>query len=397
MAIMAFDRQISSITLTGSVLSSVATFCVLCCFVVFRNNQRTFRHALVLNLALSDFINATTNVVSGSIYMRDHKLVDSPACVANGWIEQLSVQATDFNILWISIATVLVVTQKARLGTITTTRKILICLSSWAIPLITSTTATALGEMKPVSGNWCWISQKRTDLRYSLTHGWRFAIIAITIVAYSYVWWYLRRHFKALWSFSIPALKSQEKGEHTDGSRNYIEIHEEQHTVTLHSMGAQSKSQTEAQAGSSSTNQGIEICTEFTMTENDPRALDEEYGYRQASENSFPDPAVRDGLTCSASTAGPSFATTMTAEPGKEYRRNQTRQRYKEIKRMLLLNGYPLLYVILWIPGIINRVFEATGSTTNSRVLAILQCSTQFIGFSNAITYGLNQQWRAGR
>jgi hypothetical protein len=50
---MAFDRQVASITLTGSILSFVATFCVLCCFVVFRKNQRTFRHALVLNLTIA--------------------------------------------------------------------------------------------------------------------------------------------------------------------------------------------------------------------------------------------------------------------------------------------------------------------------------------------------------
>jgi hypothetical protein len=396
---MAFDRQISSITLTGSVLSSVTTFCVLCCFVVFRQNQRTFRHALVFNLALSDFINATTNVISGSIYIRDHKLVDSPACVANGWIEQLSVQATDFNILWISIATVLVVTQKARLATMTTARITLICLSSWFIPLVTSTTATAMGEIKPVSGNWCWISKDRTDLRYGLTHGWRFVIIAVTIGAYTYVWWYLRRHFKALWSFNMPTFRSRKGGKQMNGPGSYVEIEAEREFNAELAMSPLQSPSNCCPEPALPASQGIEIRSEFMMTEDEARGPDSEHSYKHAP--SMPSPihpkAGFGSPTWAASVTSPQIMTTSSTGAAKEYARNQTKQTYKDIKRMLLLNGYPLLYVILWIPGIINRVFEATGSTTNSRVLAILQCSTQFVGFSNAITYGLNQQWRAGR
>jgi hypothetical protein len=49
-----------------------------------------------------------------------------------------------------------------------------------------------------VSGNWCWISGKRTDLRYALGHGWRFCIVLVTIGIYVYIWAYMRRHFKTL-------------------------------------------------------------------------------------------------------------------------------------------------------------------------------------------------------
>lgn len=59
---------------------------------------------------------------------------------------------------------------------------------------------------------------------------------------------------------------------------------------------------------------------------------------------------------------------------------------------MLLLNAYPVFYVILWLPGIINRLVEAAGHS--SKPLAILQSSTQYIGFANAITYGFNEHLR---
>jgi hypothetical protein len=60
-----------------------------------------------------------------------------------------------------------------------------------------------------------------------------------------------------------------------------------------------------------------------------------------------------------------------------------------EIRKMLLLNAYPIAYVILWIPGILNRVLELSGG--ESRLLRVLQSSTQYVGLANAITYGYNE------
>jgi hypothetical protein len=51
-----------------------------------------------------------------------------------------------------------------------------------------------------------------------------------------------------------------------------------------------------------------------------------------------------------------------------------------------------MLYIILWAPGILNRLLEATGH--KSRVLTIMQCTTQYVGLANAITYGCSQHLR---
>lgn len=59
---------------------------------------------------------------------------------------------------------------------------------------------------------------------------------------------------------------------------------------------------------------------------------------------------------------------------------------------MLLLNAYPIMYVILWLPGIVNRLLEATGH--ESKTLAVLQSSSQYVGFANALTYGFNEHLR---
>lgn len=71
-----------------------------------------------------------------------------------------------------------------------------------------------------------------------------------------------------------------------------------------------------------------------------------------------------------------------------------------EIWKMLLLNMYPVTYLILWLPGIANRIAEGMGHEV--RALVILQSSTQFIGFANAAVYlhkehrGDVQEWWGG-
>lgn len=83
------------------------------------------------------------------------------ACTFDGWIGQLSVQATDFSILAISLATLTVVLQKHSAAEASLRKKTLICLSVWVVPLITSTVATSMGAMQPVGGNWCWIANNQ--------------------------------------------------------------------------------------------------------------------------------------------------------------------------------------------------------------------------------------------
>ncbi|KAF2734437.1 hypothetical protein EJ04DRAFT_603179 [Polyplosphaeria fusca] len=386
---MAYDKVVAAITLAGSAVSAVATACVLVCFILFRENQRSLRHALVLNLTISDFINSATNTVSGSIFMKNHKLTATPACTFNGWIEQLSVQATDFSILAISIATLSVVRRKVQLGKVSKLQKFVACLSTWIVPFITSIVATAMGQMKPVSGNWCWISEARTDLRYGLTHGWRFAIIAITIGIYSYVWWYVSRHFRSL------------RGMHDSVfSGNHV-------LESIHSPVTAQNKPNSTNAVRVTTDYSVHVERKFPIKESDATSQISNVGYtpsdapssRMSQELLSPGKlAASHQFSHDATVLGPSTSDAdHFANSNAKYAREQSRQAERDVKRMLMMNGYPIMYVILWIPGMINRIIEASGGHASSRVLAILQCSTQFVGFANAVTYGLSGVWRKER
>jgi hypothetical protein len=50
---MAYDNVSASVALAGSALSAITTFCVLVCFAIWHRTHRSFRHALVFNLALA--------------------------------------------------------------------------------------------------------------------------------------------------------------------------------------------------------------------------------------------------------------------------------------------------------------------------------------------------------
>lgn len=85
----------------------------------------------------------------------------------------------------------------------------------------------------------------------------------------------------------------------------------------------------------------------------------------------------------------------VTATNGSEFpMRRESHQAEREIKRMMLLNAYPIAYILLWLPGITNRLLEATGHSASAKVAASLQVSTQFVGFANALTYGFNHHLR---
>jgi len=62
----------------------------------------------------------------------------------------------------------------------------------------------------------------------------------------------------------------------------------------------------------------------------------------------------------------------------------------ERVRKVFLMRAYPFFYVILLIPGIANRMVEASGRS--SKVTQLLQASTQFVGLANAITYGWSER-----
>ncbi|KAK8207136.1 G protein-coupled glucose receptor regulating Gpa2-domain-containing protein [Phyllosticta capitalensis] len=371
-----FDPRIAVPTLVGSLLSCVATSAVLVCYVLYKGQQRSFRHALVFNLALAEFVNTLNNSISGSLKVATRgNLSPGFLCSLNGFIGQLSIQAADFSILAIALVTLLTVKHFAYLPRASWGKKLAICLSVYIVPVVTATVSVSLGVMAPVSGNWCWITEDKTALRYALGHGWRFAVIFSTMFIYIYLAAYMRKNFFSSYLSDSDGSGSLEYPSHSNGP-----------------------SQRDEEEGDGTTQQATDSQIELANILKNPAAIERddsplrgELPYRQPFSNAAsavpnPFPANEAVPSDGSRTSAPPPPTVLSGAA-------QSRKVEREVKRMMMLNAYPVLYVLLWIPGAVNRFVEASGHKV--KWLAIAQSSTQYVGLANALTYGFNEHlWR---
>ena len=357
-----------------------------------------------------EFINALNNSVSGIIYLNTWELKEGTPCVVNGFIGQLSVSAADFSVLAISVTTLLTVTRYLYIPTTSKTRKVLICGAIWIMPVITSLIPTIAGEMKPVGGNWCWISATRPDLRYGMTHGWRLFVIFMTIVIYIYIWIYLRRHLGLGNKTTRRTLSFSTHNTNTVFSKGSKE------------MGFKMMKENDTELDTFEPNIAPNSPTMFDQRKSFWNNLhqdkieeirDDIRGESEASNSRYNGRSIRHRPTSSKRRSDLVYAEVTNTEPLQETpisqqqntnvlqtnasefpQRRNTRDVEVEIKRMMLLNGYPFMYVLLWTPGLVNRLLEALGTPVSETTIAALNTSTQFVGFANAATYGFNHYLR---
>lgn len=398
----AWDPASSIPSLVGSLLSATATLTVILLWIFAAGaKRRDFRYALILNLTVAEFLNSMNNSISGIVVVnRKAPLFPSAACNFNGWLGQFSVQAIDFSILAISIVTLLIIQLRSFIIYATTTTKALICLSIWVIPLFTSVYAWIRGYYGPVSGNWCWIEEHHGRQRYSLTHGLRFAILFITLCTYIFVFVYMSRRLRPQ-DLSNISMDSYDQPEESKGG----------HRRAVLSVGSLPGSSSH-EANSSSPpskkghNQKISMSgiplrssmypkpSMHVSRHSDPDFIVPTRRQPSSTDDSDYDIALVDiektlpRLPAPSASAPHDFDMEKYPQPQTPSVSNANARKAKidrEIWKMMLLNMYPVTYLILWLPGIANRFAEATGHSI--RALVILQSSTQFIGAANATVY----------
>ncbi|KAF3001815.1 hypothetical protein E8E13_003084 [Curvularia kusanoi] len=445
-----WDPASSIPTLIGSLLSLFATSLVILLWIFAGGKKRRdFRYALILNLAVAEFLNSLNNSISGvAAVIRRKRQSPDLACEINGWAGQFSVQAVDFTILAITLVTLLTIQLRSFVIYASTTTKALICLSIWIVPLCTSVIAWTKGYYGPVSGNWCWIEDQYTRQRYILNHGWRFAIILISICTYVYVFAYMSRRMRpqgtTTITSSIPDDLDYAKIE--DRPRDHAVLAGCGSTPRL-SLDGLANSRQKAASDNSSEESDSRKASITARSKSTPNSSDDvtlrshsnsppnpqptvpstrpdpqqTQHHRAASSFSFarkkhmdasaldpPSKAApvveihvlvdldlkRGGPPAATAPSHPAPPPTPSALSPFPFRRpvgpHNTSSHSKtkldrDIWRMLLLNMYPVTYLILWIPGIANRIAEAMGHSV--RALVILQSSTQFIGLANAAVY----------
>jgi len=350
---------ITAVTAAASFLSVIGSGFILLCYAILPLDHH-FRHILILNLATSDFLNSLNNTVGG-LYILAHKKGIDPgrACVFNGFVGQVTVQATDCAILVIAITTVYTIAGRhisaVPEGRWQHKRAVLLTCAIWAFPFFTGFLALGKGWYAPASGDWCWLEAKPVYIRYVLTHGWRFLFIIIEISLYFYLNIYLRRHYRAVAQVISPPGGIGSRSTQT-GPRQESSSSPSYGQVSATTIDAGEKGTATASVYSPNLSQKS---TTGLLPQNKPRST------------------FWSRLTGLRGTSQAKGAFSADAQ-------------YQAIQRALLLNAYPLAYIILWIPGIVNRLIEATGR--QSTVTQFLQATTQLVGLANALTYGWNEK-----
>lgn len=252
-----------------------------------------------------------------------------------------------------------------------------------------------------MSGNWCWIDANDRVLRYALGHAWRLTIIFTIICLFTYLFLYMHRHFSSLRSIDeINALKEDthrfeertysNKEDGSDGILVYNEFEISEEPIDLY-WGSIAVEAHKNEFFSPHPNDLPQTQIERTTPPPSPFKVIKKTFYPHTSENpessnTFSNKTnestlllTRDPLALIRRPPPTNLTTTVTSAIPP---RNLIKAREAHIQKLLLFNAYPVAYIILWIPGILNRFIELTGH--KSRTVAILQASTQFVGLANA-------------
>ena len=222
----------------------------------------------------------------------------------------------------------------------------------------------------PVSGNWCWISSERASLRYALTHSWRMAIFLATFVIYTYIYIHLKRTFNRFALSTTPTTNHNIPGEHQ------------------HQVGGKAND-------SLDTTDTSEIIVKKTFyidtgDHSPAAAAANPVSFASATHGEVGMP-LQD-LESARTSNGAALARPLKADANDRHVHGGARHASRNnLRRMLLLNGYPVLYIVLWIPGIATRLTEAVRGSSPTWLL-VMQSSTQYIGLANAVTYSWNEK-----
>lgn len=217
-----------------------------------------------------------------------------------------------------------------------------------------------------MSGNWCWIKPDLLGLRYLLTHGWRIVIVLATIGIYTYIYTHLKRVYGKFTALATANDQSTASNSQELADTRYI-------------LSTSSRNGPELLVG------GHIMVRDSYAVSRDPE------GRSKAHEEGFTSISSHTQALGSKSQALETSQTTRM-EQNSPLRQPKRQGQTPNIEKILLLNGYPILYIVLWIPGMLNRGLESTVGSPDW--LKALQSTTQFVGLANALTYGYNEQLR---
>ncbi|KAH7141511.1 hypothetical protein B0J13DRAFT_637243, partial [Dactylonectria estremocensis] len=190
----------SVVVLIVSISSILGAGWIILSFCCFRT-LRSFRHRLILGLAISDFIMALNFLLSTSMNI-NNKYIGAPEqamfCSFNGFMTQVFVIQTDYWVLTISVCTYLILADHKHLTGWVQDHEVMLMIVPWALSLLWAGIGLKLTGYGDI-GAWCWFTSDEVRLFVNFVPRW---VIILSILAmYSRLYWVLRKAHRSLLSF----------------------------------------------------------------------------------------------------------------------------------------------------------------------------------------------------
>ncbi|KAG4413674.1 hypothetical protein IFR04_013178 [Cadophora malorum] len=204
-------QVLSTVIVVVSVLSALGAGWIILSFLLFKS-LRTFRHQLILGLAISDFWMAINFLSSASMNLSGNN-IGSPKqkdfCSFNGFMIQVFVVQTDYWVLGIATCTYLILASHKTQSSWVQEHKLVI----WVIPWFLSLLWAAIGLAVVGYGNigaWCWFTSDPVRLFVNFIPRW--IIIIIILALYIRLYFIIHKAHTRFMSFDEDAIGSLQLG-----------------------------------------------------------------------------------------------------------------------------------------------------------------------------------------
>ncbi|EXF84333.1 hypothetical protein CFIO01_08817 [Colletotrichum fioriniae PJ7] len=176
----------SVVILVVSILSLCGAAFIMASYWIFPN-LRSFRHRLIIGLAISDFLMAFNFICSTTMNLSG-RLIDDPEqtdfCKLNGFMAQVFVIQTDYWVLSIAICTFFILAGQRKRANWVQNHEVVIWGLPWFFSVLWASLGFKLAGYNSI-GAWCWFKSDKVRLLANFVPRW--IIISIMFVSYAYL------------------------------------------------------------------------------------------------------------------------------------------------------------------------------------------------------------------
>ncbi|SPO01563.1 uncharacterized protein DNG_04236 [Cephalotrichum gorgonifer] len=198
-------RTQSIVILTVSLVSVLGSLWMILSFACFKS-MRSFRHYLILGLAISDCCMAFNFLLSSTMNVTG-RLIGDPSqetfCSANGFLTQVFVVQTDYWVLTLAICTYFILADFKRPSYWVQDNVWILMAIPWVLSIAWASIGLALAGYGDI-GAWCWFTSDKVRLLVNFVPRW--IVIVAMLIMYSHLALVLHRaHGRFKFSSDYPS------------------------------------------------------------------------------------------------------------------------------------------------------------------------------------------------